>query len=85
MERGTPVARGAHHKAIFASIPTVEKAVAGLKKEKAALTVEVIGGDSKDSQPLALPQQLFFPGVHPVVWGSLVESSKLGRGEKWHA
>lgn len=71
---------GIYHKAIFASIPTVEEAVAGLKKEEAALIVEIVGGDSKDSQPFALPQQLFLPGVHPVVWGSLEETSRVNWG-----
>lgn len=38
----------AHHEAILAPIPTVEEAIAGLEKEKATLTVEVIGGDAED-------------------------------------
>ena len=45
-----------HHKAFLATIPAVEQAIAGLEEEEAALTVEVIRGDSEDAQALALPQ-----------------------------
>lgn len=47
-----------HHKAILATIPAVEQAVAGLEEEEATLAVEVIRSDTKDAQALALPQQL---------------------------
>lgn len=46
-----------------------------LEQEGAALSVVIIGGDPNSADPLPLPQQLFFPGVHPIVQDSL----KTGR------
>lgn len=57
----------AHHEAVLAPVPTVEEAVAGLEEEEAALAVEVVRGDAKDPQALPLPQELFLPGVDPMV------------------
>ena len=67
----SPPASAAHHEAILAAVPAVEEAVAGLEKEEAALAVEVVGGDAKDTQAFPLPQQLLLPGVDPVVWCGL--------------
>lgn len=60
-----------YHEAVFAPIPTVEQAVTGLEEEEAALAVEVIGGDAKDSQALPLPKELLLPRVDPVVGSGL--------------
>lgn len=55
----------------------MEEAVTGLEEEKAALPVEIIGGDSEDPQSLAFSQQLFFPGVHAMVGSSLVGGQQI--------
>lgn len=61
----------AYHEAVFAPIPTVEEAIAGLEEEEATLAVEVIGGDAKDSQALPLPKELLLPRVDPMVGSGL--------------
>lgn len=49
----------------------MEEAVAGLEEEQATLTVEIVRCYPKDTQPLALPQELLLSGIHPVVRGCL--------------
>lgn len=60
-----------HHEAILAAVPAVEQAIAGLEEEEAALTVEVVGGDAKDAQALAFPQQLLLSRVDAMVGSGL--------------
>lgn len=54
----------------------MEEAVAGLEKEEAALTVEIVGSDSKDPKTLAFPQEFLFPRVHPMVRGCLIVNDR---------
>lgn len=60
----------------------MEQAVAGLKEEEAALTVEVVGRDAEDSQAFSLPQELLFPRVDPVV-GRGLGTWGQGRISSW--
>lgn len=47
-----------------------------LEQEGAALSVVIIGGDPNSADPLPLPQQLLFPGVHPIVQDGLKQAER---------
>ena len=49
------------------TIMTIEKAVASLKEEKAALRMIVIGRDAEHAEALPLAKELLLPRVHAVM------------------
>lgn len=60
----------------MAAITAIEKAVACLEKEKAALCVIVVGRDAKDTQTLPLAEKLLLTGIYAVMRSRLQEEHK---------
>lgn len=66
-----------HNEAVMATITAIEKAVACLEKEKAALCMIVIGRDAKDPQTLPLTEKLLLTWIHTMMWSRLQEEHTL--------
>lgn len=65
-----------HNEAVMATVVTVEKAVASLEEEKAALRVIVIGRDAEHAESLPLAKEFLLPGVHTMLGGCLKKTVK---------
>lgn len=61
----------------MAAITAIEKAVACLEEEKAALWVIVVGRDAKDSQTLPLTEKLLLTGIYTMMRGRLQKEHEL--------